>query len=350
MPDGPMPDGPMPAGPMPDGPMPEQAEADKARHRHRHWIVIGCTLVVIVGLAVAGSVAALHSYRTTVAATAKLYGGCTPVANPKDFVGVTTTIISVDPGDQEAVARVEFFPTGTFSDEYGQLTRPVTVVLQGLKVTAEDSSTGSSAIGSSSTLPFAAGEWMPATDVTLDLQGDETSYPWDSYTNASTGGYNVAVVDGTGNLNGAKVSTCVGVSSSAGGWTMTSKSYPISGIVGFDITIHRAGPVRFYTWFVILLMWALTLAGVGFAIILITREPSKIDPAGLTYLAALLFAFPLIRQTLPGNPELGTDVDLVAYFWAEVIVAVTLIALLVTWIVSQGARHSRRSDPADRPD
>ena len=49
-------------------------------------------------------------------------------------------------------------------------------------------------------------------------------------------------------------------------------------------------------------------------------------------LAALLFAFPLIRTLLPGDPPLGVLADFAGYFWIEAITGFSLLALLVARI------------------
>ena len=59
----------------------------------------------------------------------------------------------------------------------------------------------------------------------------------------------------------------------------------------------------------------------------------------------MLFAFPLIRQTLPGNPGPGSLIDVVAYYWTEVIVAATLVVLLIRWIGLQ-SRPLHKDPPA----
>lgn len=92
------------------------------------------------------------------------------------------------------------------------------------------------------------------------------------------------------------------------------------------------------------LMWALALGGVAMAVIMIMRKQDEIDTAAFAYLAALLFAFPLIRSTLPGNPGPGSLIDIVAYYWTEVIVAITLVVLLVRWITLKGRHDSPDPD------
>ena len=85
-------------------------------------------------------------------------------------------------------------------------------------------------------------------------------------------------------------------------------------------------------------MWALAVAGVVMALTLMQDKNHKIEAGPLTYLAALLFAFPLIRSLLPGSPGLGILADFAGYFWVEAVVGVTLLALLVTWIVRERRR------------
>jgi hypothetical protein len=96
-------------------------------------------------------------------------------------------------------------------------------------------------------------------------------------------------------------------------------------------------------------MWALALGGVAMAVILMMRKQEEIGTAVFGYLAALLFAFPLIRQTLPGNPGPGSLIDILAYYWTEVIVATTLVVLLVRWITIKG-RQDRKGAAEGAPE
>lgn len=127
-----------------------------------------------------------------------------------------------------------------------------------------------------------------------------------------------------------------------GGWSINEANYMGN---SWDVSFARSHPIKFYCYFVIALMWALALGGVAMATIMMMRKKEAIDTAAFAYLAALLFAFPLIRQTLPGNPGPGSLIDVVAYYWTEVIVAATLVVLLIQWI----GLHARPVDK-DPPD
>ena len=82
--------------------------------------------------------------------------------------------------------------------------------------------------------------------------------------------------------------------------------------------------------FIMFVMWALALGAVSVAVNLIRRR-RKFEGSFATLLAALLFAFPTVRNNLPGIPPVGVLFDYAAFFWAEALVALSLIALLAGW-------------------
>jgi hypothetical protein len=53
----------------------------------------------------------------------------------------------------------------------------------------------------------------------------------------------------------------------------------------------------------------------------------------------LLFAFPAIRNALPGVPPVGVLNDYLAFLWAEGLVALSLVAMLVLFIRRGVERH-----------
>jgi hypothetical protein len=80
------------------------------------------------------------------------------------------------------------------------------------------------------------------------------------------------------------------------------------------------------------LMWTLALSGVVTVMTVLRQPDFELDFLLPTYLAALLFAFPLIRGLLPGNPDLGVLADFAAYFWVEAVVGASLLVLVIYWI------------------
>jgi hypothetical protein len=105
-------------------------------------------------------------------------------------------------------------------------------------------------------------------------------------------------------------------------------------VSNFTVRVRRAPATRFFAIFIMVLMWALALAAVAIALIL-TYLRHDIGPGVLGFLAALLFALPNIRGALPGAPPIGSLNDYLAFFWAEAIVAITLIVLAVIFLIRE---------------
>jgi hypothetical protein len=317
----------------------DRTDAPRTRIHHRKAIVLGIAGVLAVALA------------STV--TVVLIGGSTQAvsscegnsADQYREMLVNATVIAVDTADQQATMRLDFSPFGSLVSQDQTLAQPLDVMVQGL-------TTAPSSTGSLSTFTYEKGDFMQSLPVTVPLGGvsqltsNSTSqvqssqfglYPWDHYTIP-----NYFAVDVT-TPGEPKPFTCVLVSSQAEGWSATIAAQSTSGNV-FDMTLWRSPSVLLYNYFMMALVWTLAIAGVAMAIMLVLRDrdlqtKEKIEVDVFVYLAALLFAFPLIRGTLPGAPPFGTLVDIVSYFWAEVIVAATLLAMVVIWLVREDRRH-----------
>jgi hypothetical protein len=83
--------------------------------------------------------------------------------------------------------------------------------------------------------------------------------------------------------------------------------------------------------FLIVTMWALTLCVIGLVLrVVLLGRPIQFPM--FTFLAALLFAFPAIRNAQPNAPVIGVRSDYLSFFWCEALVAISLITLLGMWI------------------
>jgi hypothetical protein len=65
----------------------------------------------------------------------------------------------------------------------------------------------------------------------------------------------------------------------------------------------------------------------------------KVGFPTLASLAALLFAIPGIRNSMPNTPPVGTLSDFIVFFWALLIVAVCMAVASLAWL-----RQVRTSD------
>jgi hypothetical protein len=102
--------------------------------------------------------------------------------------------------------------------------------------------------------------------------------------------------------------------------------------VGIDMTIARAGTTKFFSFFVMAMMWGLTIGVVCLTLSCVLRG-RKVELAMFSFTAALLFAFAAVRNSQPGTPPIGTYSDFISFFWAEVIIAMCLVILVFTWLL-----------------
>lgn len=102
--------------------------------------------------------------------------------------------------------------------------------------------------------------------------------------------------------------------------------------VGIDMTISRAATTKFFSFFVMIMMWGLTIAVLLLTLSVVLRG-RKVELAMFSFTAALLFAFATVRNAQPGTPPIGTYSDFISFFWAEVIIALCLVVLVFTWLL-----------------
>jgi len=102
--------------------------------------------------------------------------------------------------------------------------------------------------------------------------------------------------------------------------------------VGINMTVARASTTKFFSLFVMVMMWGLTIAVLLLTLSVVLRG-RKVEVSMFSFTAALLFAFSTVRNAQPGTPPVGTYSDFISFFWAEVIIALCLVALVFTWVM-----------------
>jgi Domain of unknown function (DUF4436) len=318
----------------------------KPSHRQTIALVVAGVLII----AGVGAYASYRGYTTSVSHTGDRDVGSIVVqrdAPSKDEVAVLASIDGVSPDARTVDVRLHFlFPKGSKGGSLvtGNLGKPVTVTVLG---GVADPNQGVTPTMNEFALDV--NQPLPTFDVKADIFDDSgPKYPFDSYST-----YLALKVVGS---DRKPVAFEMGAENEVNGWIVAKQRQTPSdglpkGAYGISFDIHRTTDAKFYAIFIIALMWLLALAGVVMAVILIGRKDQEVGPDHLVYLAALLFAFPLMRTLLPGNPPLGILADFAGYFWAEVIVGITLLALLVTWIVRTRRSHEEidlREAPVER--
>jgi Domain of unknown function (DUF4436) len=228
----------------------------------------------------------------------------------KDGIGVGARVIGVDPNLDAMTVRLEFSPLGSFARTQIVLAKPVDIFISTVK--------------GRSVVHYDAGQVMSPTEATVALnEGQVLDYPFDRYDAAllvfaGSGSDDVPVtMQVTTGFNGFKIDTSRA--------RFQGQGYP-------TFKLRRATTTIFWALFVDVMFWVTALSALGLAVRL--AEHRRKFEAGFTgFLAALLFAFPAVRNALPGNPPIGALNDFLAFFWTEGIVALSLIGLLVTYYV-----------------
>lgn len=298
----------------------------QGRHPHRKWIVLA--VIFTTALTVAAFVVVLNSFNSADSAGRPIVTG----VNTTDAIDVTAKVVSVDPGKNEMTLRLQFFPSGKYANAGGALTQSMDLLINGTT--------------SNSTLTFPAGTFMSPTNVTLALDGKVNNYPFDKYNvefdiffyphDAQAANQKLIIAY-------TQLSTSAAVHGYSIGISDVSKSRNQPGFNTIVFHVSRSTSTLFFTIFVMVFMWSLALAGLamGLMMLLLRRD---IGPGPLGYLAALLFAFPAIRNSLPDSPGIGTKFDFLSFFWVEAVVAITLVALAVLWIVRETRSDGQSSE------
>lgn len=109
------------------------------------------------------------------------------------------------------------------------------------------------------------------------------------------------------------------------------------GSASIDIDLERAPTVKFFSFFIMVAMWCLTL-GALFLALRVAFGRRKIEVGMFSFMGALLFAFPALRNSQPGVPPIGSLSDFLAFFWSETIIALCLLTILTLWLVRPQAK------------
>jgi len=106
-----------------------------------------------------------------------------------------------------------------------------------------------------------------------------------------------------------------------------------------ELRISRAGSTIVFT--ILLLALMLTLAGISImtAWLLRTRRDSSTPWRPASIVASLLFALIPIRLFLPGDPPLGSWIDILVFFWVEIALMSSLVVIVGGHIIDRIRQH-----------
>ncbi|MFZ2488835.1 MAG: DUF4436 family protein [Anaerolineae bacterium] len=238
--------------------------------------------------------------------------GADPKQQP-NLLDIKATIQGIDPGKGEMNVRLEFTPNGALDGGEGWSTQSDIAIYTSSSLKPE--------------IILKAGQRITAQDVALPLyDGDYSLYPFDEHTAelwfvAISPEQETALplrVELAGQVFGYRVQ----------GKPDADNSVDLAALV---LTVERSPLTRIWAVFVMILLWAMSLsvAGVASSMLLGRR---KLEFAAFTWMGSMLFAFVGFRSAAPGAPPIGSLIDVLAFFWAELIVAVSLVTVVLTYL------------------
>ena len=274
---------------------------DVAHGRAPRWAI------ALIGLALAGFIAVGVINFLSFNGEAKLRSApwVAGNANLEDGVVIDARVLKVDTSLNEITFRLNYEPIGPYADRTGLLARPVTVDV--------------SATSGTVSKRFDAGQEMRSQDVTESLyDGFQSDYPFDRY----KAGLSVLLR----NDSDQAVPTALNVLAEVHGFSFSLRTSTRESDGGYlvGLQVRRSGATRLFAIFVMVMMWLLAITAVGLMVrtILLGRA---IEFPMFTFLAAMLFAFPALRNAMPGAPPLGARSDYLSFFWCEILLAFSLL-------------------------
>lgn len=234
-----------------------------------------------------------------------------------DRVDVEASIATVDHRKRDLEIRLVFRPRGSFVQEDGfLLARDLTLFV--------NSETGGQE------RKFEKGKPMSTQDVVIKMYGGEfTDYPLDSFV-ADLEVLLTSVGEG-GRLQPEPLGLSLAANVPGLRISVGEETGHAPGQVAIELGISRSLLTHIVAWGVIALYWLMTLAVLAVTWAIVVRG-HELAADILAYIAGLLFAFVAFRTTMPGDPPIGSLSDFLAFFWCEALVALSLVALVVTYV------------------
>jgi hypothetical protein len=238
-------------------------------------------------------------------------------------IDVVGRIVTADVMKGDIVVRLEFKPHGSFLAADGAtLARDLELYVA--------SATGKNVH------EFKKGKRMNPVEAVVEIyEGEPMDYPFDSHTAELAFFFEPAAAKGGETGGDESIPVAIQLGGSVAGLRIDTdydkeNNKPDHAVI--DISIQRATTAMFFSVFIMIAMWALT-CGVIFLVYRVFAGHRKIEISMFSFLGALLFAFPALRNSQPGTPPIGTLSDFIAFFWAEVIIALSLLTVVICWLV-----------------
>ncbi|MCX6431755.1 MAG: DUF4436 family protein [Actinobacteria bacterium] len=259
------------------------------------------------------------------AAVALLYtsgGGLTvkSAEEPAGDVRVRVEVVSVQPGTYSALLR---FRVTEVSDNLLNADQRIAVPLR-ISVTASDGTED---------LVFPAGTALGRAEIAVGISGEQSSYPFDKHEAAVLIDAFIVPEDlASGTAAPQMLNLTAFVVGGMSGWDTTATVRPAdSGAVLVGLEFVRSFSTMFFAILLVIMAFIIAAYSISVGTATFTgRQP--VDSSIVGWGAALLFALLALRFYLPGEPPIGSGIDVFAYMWATLGAFIGLSMTVTMWL------------------
>lgn len=235
--------------------------------------------------------------------------------------------VSVDAKLSQASIHLTFMDSdGSLTDDDSRLSENVRVLIESGTDTAE--------------MRFPAGSVLGQDDVTVWLDGELATYPFDSYDGALSvlADTYERSADGSFTSTG-QLFTAMTAHGGVNGWdtTVDITTTPASAqaVIGFS----RAFSSQIFAIMLLVLAVLLALSAL-FVGLFVNSGRRRMETAIMSWTAALLFALPLLRNFMPNAPPIGASIDIYVYLWVMVGTIIGALLAVSAWFKHAKSRAS----------
>jgi hypothetical protein len=289
----------------------------KKSRKFKIALIAVCAVVVFAAL-YAGAIVA---YRRDTSARMVVLDPRPP--HTQDYVSMLVKTRTVDINGGSIDMRVIFIPNGKFLNADDELTEDLHFIAT--------TSTG----GVERVLP--KGQFPSPADVTVELAGTASDYPWDRH----TGGLAIAISGPKVNGRNQYVPIQVSFSGDIPGIDIGAKLMKEAG-VDFNelaLVVQRSPVTKVVVVFSMVILWLLTATVLTMVIAELLGH--KVEMVLFPFIAAVLFSMVAFRNALPGSPPIGALSDYLAFFWGWTLCVLALLVLMIAWVKRLPPRESR---------
>jgi Domain of unknown function (DUF4436) len=262
-----------------------------------------------------------------------------------DHIVISALVTAVSPATQELTAQISLRPQGILAQD--EVTPAVDLKLLTNNVRGQQQ------------FDFPKGKRMNRIEAVFPLNGELNKYPFDHY--ATTLWFLVITParkkqSQTSNIPGsAEEQALQGDPLGVGTTTLQQSTFvPLTitlsastpgikfegsvsresslKVTGVGLKIRRADNVISVSILLMILMSVLAMSLLAMVFKATTSGP-KVDLVPLSISISLIFGLPALRNVQPGVPPVGAFGDYVSFIWAEIIVGVSAIIIIWTWLL-----------------